>query len=217
MELKNKSIETLTIDGGWLALDFVNTISNRNVEPPQFDYLTSYPIILDWTKRVNLLKTSEVRILEKYALEHPIESAKSWIRALEAREMLFTIFQCIVKGKTPATREQNLFNAWLSRSLRKSQVEFVDASSSIRASWNIALEDLDKPIYLIIKSAYDLLLGGQLNRIKECGTCGWLFLDKSKNGSRRWCNMDTCGSQQKSKNYYHRKKSKQVSLITPNL
>jgi len=207
MELKHKSIETLTIDGGWLSLDFVNTVSNRNVEPPQFDYFTSYPIILDWTKRVNLLKTSEAKILEKYALEHPIESAKSWIRALEAREMLFTIFQCIVNSKTPPAREQSLFNTWLSRSLRKSQVEFGNGTSSVRASWNIAPEDLDKPIYPIIKSAYDLLLGGQLHRIKECGTCGWLFLDKSKNRSRKWCNMDTCGSQQKSKNYYHRKKA----------
>ena len=65
----------------------------------------------------------------------------------------------------------------------------------------------DKPLWLIVLSAETLLLGGRLERIKACANCGWLFLDTSKNGTRRWCDMSTCGSQSKAKAYYHRRKN----------
>jgi predicted RNA-binding Zn ribbon-like protein len=51
-----------------------------------------------------------------------------------------------------------------------------------------------------------LLTTASYVKIKECPSCGWLFLDKSKNGKRRWCNMLTCGSNDKATRYYHRKK-----------
>jgi predicted RNA-binding Zn ribbon-like protein len=60
----------------------------------------------------------------------------------------------------------------------------------------------------VIYSAYELLLADKLNRIKECTNCGWLFLDTTKNGTRRWCSMNTCGSIVKAKEWYHRNKGK---------
>ena len=41
-------------------------------------------------------------------------------------------------------------------------------------------------------------------RVKACPTCGWFFLDVSKNQSRVWCSMDTCGARAKSRRYYRR-------------
>lgn len=203
MEMEKRSLETLTIAGGWLCLDFVNTVSDRSIDSP-FEYLSSYPHVLEWTNRVKLQSKAQNSHLDVLSRKRPIESAKSWIRTLEVREMLFQYFHMIAKGRSPELKDQNSFNKWLSKSLNKSVVEF-DKNKSV-LSWNIHPDDFDRHIYLVIKSAYDLLTSDKQNRIKECGPCGWLFLDKSKNNSRKWCKMETCGSHVKSRAYYQRQK-----------
>jgi predicted RNA-binding Zn ribbon-like protein len=47
-------------------------------------------------------------------------------------------------------------------------------------------------------------------RVKACGGCGWLFVDRTRNGSRRWCISAMCGSRDKARRYYHRKKARQA-------
>ena len=56
----------------------------------------------------------------------------------------------------------------------------------------------------VATSAVDLLTAGRLDRVGECPACGWLFLDTSKNRSRRWCSMATCGGRDKARRYYAR-------------
>ncbi len=209
MVLKSdKSVETLTIDGGWLSLDFINTVSDRN-ETPMFNYLSSYLHVLEWSVKVKILNSDEALQLKELAAREPINSAKSWIRVLEIREMLFRLFQKIITGDKPDDKDQDLFNKWLSKSRSKNKIDFGNPSHLL-CSWDIRPGDFDLPLYPIIKSTYDLLLSEKLDRVKECSACGWLFLDKSKNKSRKWCKMDTCGSQEKSKNYYHRKKEQET-------
>jgi predicted RNA-binding Zn ribbon-like protein len=60
----------------------------------------------------------------------------------------------------------------------------------------------------IVKSAADLLLSDMLDRVKQCegDPCGWLFLDTSRNRSRRWCSMEDCGNRAKARRFYQRKK-----------
>jgi len=132
--MEKRSLETLTIAGGWLCLDFVNTVSDRSIDSP-FEYLSSYPHVLEWTngrKLVSATQNSQLNVLSK---KRPIESAKSWIRTLEVREMLFRYFQRIAKGRSPELKDQNSFNKWLSKSLNKSAVEF-DKNKAV-LSWNI--------------------------------------------------------------------------------
>ena len=57
-----------------------------------------------------------------------------------------------------------------------------------------------------MKSVYDILTTANMEKIKECPSCGGLFIDRTKNGKRRWCDMKVCGSNEKAKRYYHRKK-----------
>lgn len=56
----------------------------------------------------------------------------------------------------------------------------------------------------IADKAIALLNSPQVARVKSCPGCGWFFLDSSKNQSRRWCSMETCGASAKSKAYYRR-------------
>ena len=65
----------------------------------------------------------------------------------------------------------------------------------------------DTPLWPVGYSAGELLLHGPLSRIGECPGCGWLFLDTSRNGTRRWCSMATCGSRDKMARYHHRSRT----------
>lgn len=59
-------------------------------------------------------------------------------------------------------------------------------------------------------SALSLLAVETQERLKICGNCGWLFIDRSKNRSRIWCDMTVCGNRQKASRHYHRKKEAQT-------
>jgi predicted RNA-binding Zn ribbon-like protein len=55
---------------------------------------------------------------------------------------------------------------------------------------------------MIAASAAQLLLNGPLERVGECPSCHWLFLDTSRGGRRRWCSMAVCGARVKAQRYY---------------
>ena len=56
------------------------------------------------------------------------------------------------------------------------------------------------------RSALGLVCEPEPERMKICGHCGWLFIDRSKNRSRAWCDMAVCGNRVKANRHYHRKK-----------
>ena len=84
-----------------------------------------------------------------------------------------------------------------------------------RFAWALKGEKkaLERPVWLLARSAAELLTSAQLNRVRECGgvNCGWLFLDTSRNGSRRWCDMKSCGNRAKTQRHYKRKRSANAS------
>jgi predicted RNA-binding Zn ribbon-like protein len=72
-------------------------------------------------------------------------------------------------------------------------------------------DELDWMLKPVVRSAAELLTSDELTRVKECADdkgCGWLFLDKSRNRSRRWCDMKDCGNRAKAKRFYERKQKK---------
>jgi predicted RNA-binding Zn ribbon-like protein len=54
--------------------------------------------------------------------------------------------------------------------------------------------DDDAPLDHLVHAATELLLRGPRDRLRICRNCTWLFLDLSRNGSRRWCSMESCGT-----------------------
>jgi predicted RNA-binding Zn ribbon-like protein len=59
-------------------------------------------------------------------------------------------------------------------------------------------------LWPIAQSAADLMTSDKRNSVRQCGAddCAWLFLDESRNHSRRWCDMKTCGNRQKARRHY---------------
>jgi len=70
-------------------------------------------------------------------------------------------------------------------------------------------EELDSMLWPIVRDAAELLTSRDFDRVTECSgsDCTWLFADKSRNRSRRWCDMAECGNRSKARRFYRRQKS----------
>ena len=76
-----------------------------------------------------------------------------------------------------------------------------------RFAWDWTPENaLDRVLWPVVRDAAELLSGEDLDRVGRCAdaNCGWLFLDTSRNHSRRWCSMKDCGNRAKARRHYQR-------------
>lgn len=200
-----RTVETIELEGGWLCLNFTNTVSNRFKEP-LLDYLQGPAEWLLWTKRLQLASPVEIDQMEKFARDHEKLARDQLVEIINFREALYNIFHAISHHAQPAKNNIELFNRQLSGTLQKLTLN-IYPHGVVGENWKVTDRNLLIPLYPIVKSAYELLISYLLPRVKECDNCGWLFLDQSKNKSRRWCSMHTCGSSDKSKRYYRKRKS----------
>jgi predicted RNA-binding Zn ribbon-like protein len=195
----------LKLVGGWLCLDFVNTVDWRTSNHPK-EWLISYSDLVSWSRHTSILDDNEGRELLRKAELHPTDAAAVLGRAITLREALFRIFSSVVDHSSPNVSDIDILNGELAKALgRMRLVPAVDGGS-----WVYVFEDVtfDLPLWFVVRSAADLLTSDKLNRIVRCSAeeCGWLFLDLSRNRSRKWCDMRDCGNRAKAKRYYQRKR-----------
>lgn len=192
-------------DAGVLCLDFVNTLSWRTSDHPH-EWLKSYPHLLAWGQLVGLLTNTDARSLEEFAAQQSEEARSVFQRALHLREALYRIFSAIDASSPPPEEDINTLNQELAISDRHRYLKWDGG----HFSWSFSEEghDLDRLLWRVASSAAQLLASEKLERVGECQGegCGWLFLDTSKNHSRRWCSMNDCGNREKARKHYHRKK-----------
>jgi predicted RNA-binding Zn ribbon-like protein len=185
---KNRSVATLRILGGHPALDLANTVSARG-DAPGRELLTGPAELLDWAARIELAAPGEIAA---WRAAPPAALHAALAAVLELREALYRIFSAQAAGGAPAAADLALLQdlareAAAGRSLRRLGQGF---------AWQWQDEAQPRGIaQRIAQAAAELLVGDRLGRVKECQGrhCGWLFLDKSRNGQRRWCADDDCG------------------------
>ena len=76
--------------------------------------------------------------------------------------------------------------------------------------WEFDAEaDLARPAWSIARSAVEILTGELYDLVRECAAddCAWLFIDTSRNHSRRWCSMSSCGNRAKVHQFRQRKRA----------
>ncbi len=195
-----RTVKNMLLDGGCFCFDFTNTMHSR-VDKNTYDYITSYNDILNWSERVKLLPNERLKKLRSYAGQNKKEAEQKLKEIIDKREILYAVFSSIIRNKISDVSVTEEFNNILSDSLSKLRLQI--NKQKINIEWNENEIDLSEPLWIVYKNAFDILTSTPINRIKECKACGWLFLDKSKNNSRTWCNMQSCGSIEKSKRYYH--------------
>lgn len=197
-----RTLENLHLDGGCLVFDFINTVNTRKAVP-EFEYLKTFDDFLAWSAKAGSIRGKRLQALREYASVKQRLASEALSTAIGVRENLYELFSAIAAGKPPQAAVVNAFNEKLARAFQKITLKLGVATAEVHfKSEEISL---DEPLNSIIKSAFDILTCEDFQRIKECPGCGWLFLDTSKNGTRRWCDMNVCGSRAKALEYYYRK------------
>ena len=113
------------------------------------------------------------------------------------RDQLLHVFTPLLVGQAPAGSAVE----WLLHEAavgRPASVELETGRLALRWYPPLTADELRSSVAF---SAVSLLLQGPLGRVNACATCGWFFLDTSRNGSRPWCSMQYCGSQAKARTY----------------
>lgn len=195
------------LSGGNLCLDFVNTVSDRTGEP--VEHLGSYSDLLEFAHQAGAMPEREVSEMEREALRDSAHAEAVMQQVVDAREALYRIFRAVATDGVPEDSDLEALNAVLVQGLAKARL--VREGEAYRWSWAGDCSCLERPLWQVAHSAADLLTSGRLNRIRLCGsdTCEWLFLDESRNRSRRWCDMATCGNREKARRHYEKVKARE--------
>lgn len=203
MTESTRTLETLELAGGTPGLDFLNTINSR--VHPEHDYLLHYSDLAGWANLAGILSPAQMNQLQKRARQNPEEAANTLKAARTLRDLLYRLFSNAAKGAEPDKQDMEIFVVFYGESISRAQ--FIKTGTHYTTTWKMD-ELLDALLWPIIHSAGELLLSEELRHVKECPGCGWLFLDTSKNQSRRWCSMNTCGARDKMRRYHKRQKAK---------
>ncbi len=204
MAEKERSASNLELIGGQPCLDFANTVSTR-LEGGH-EYLTSYIELVAWSQHAGVLTGRETGALLRQATGNTELAVAALERAIDMRETIYRIFSTVAAGQEPEDGDLAALNAALREAL--AHVEVVPMGARFEWGWMPDGDELDRMLWPIARSAGDLLTSPDLGRVRECARegCDWLFVDTSKNRSRRWCSMLMCGSRVKSRRYYRRVK-----------
>lgn len=193
----------MRLDGGIACLNFVNTKDNRSKETG-IDHLSHYRDLLELCERLELMSPKTRQVLERLAKAYPDQARQEFDKTIALRELLYTVLsQLIEKGKPPELELQQL-STQVANALSYLELHFDKTTREMKLIYTRPA--LEQPSWLMLQSVAELLTGKELSLLKKCPSCYWLFLDRSKNKSRKWCSMATCGDVSKVKHAYHRKK-----------
>lgn len=203
---EENSLQTIRLPmrvGGALCFDFTNTAAYRGT-PDYHSALHSYRHVLAWAWRNGLLGVEEALHLEAAAARRPEQGAAALQAALDLRERLYAIFSAVIEKEAPAAADRAFLDEALAAAWRHRRLEW--QGHGFRWGWGGAEEDLRRVLWPVTLAAAEMLTADRLDKVKRCPNCGWLFVDTSRNGTRRWCSMAVCGSQDKSRRQYQRQR-----------
>ncbi len=180
--------------GGSLILDFTNigTHAGHNHE-----HLRSYDDLVDFVQQAGGLSPADARRLIAEAGRHPSAAKAVLARAIALREVSMRVFSAFARKKAPGSRDLELISR--EAALALAQRRIVLAGKQITWTWSDDLM-LERVLWPIAQSGSELLTSGEDRAmVRECAsdTCEWLFLDRTRNHSRRWCDMADCGNRAK--------------------
>jgi len=190
--------------GGDPALDFVNTVDWTDAGPVN-ERLGDYSDLVLWGVAAGLVSKPVAERLRRLAAARPRGARAGLSAALRARDALRAVFTAVAAGERPGPGLVEL-NALVGEAMGRLQLSEGTSrrgGDGPRAGWQWRGMDqrLDSLLWPVVRSAADLLTSDEAGRIRMCAgsACGWMYVDRSRNGLRRWCQMRTCGTREKSR------------------
>jgi predicted RNA-binding Zn ribbon-like protein len=185
---------TFDLDAGLSCLDFANHLNSAS----------AYTDLVAFAAQSDLITRADADWLHAAAERDDAGAQAVLRRALQLRDAMYAIFSAAAAGDAQSADDVEALNAELATSLAHTRVVPHEPEGY---TWGWSGRDLDAPLWRISRQAADLLTSpADLRRVRECGGdgCHWLFMDTSKNRSRQWCSMQSCGNRQKARRHYDR-------------
>jgi predicted RNA-binding Zn ribbon-like protein len=199
----------IELAGGALALDFANTVGGTHVSPTH-EHLRGYGDIAGFAVLAGGLEPAVAKRLMQRAERDPRRAAAVYELGIALREAIWAVFSALASGETPRDADLALIGDAAAAGAARSRLVY-DRDG---VGWSLPADgdELERPLWEIARSAADLLTSAETDRVKECAstTCEWVFLDKSRNRSRRWCDMSDCGNRAKARRFQAKKREARV-------
>ncbi len=194
------------LDAGNVALDFANT-NNWHASPHPQENLHDYNDLVAWGEAAGLLSPE----LNKYACslesETPELAESTYQTAIRFREAIYRIFSHRYAGSEIPPADLEFLNSMIYQAM--SHRRLVPEGDEFHWEWDSQCDEPNVVLWKVALAAGDLLSSNEVTRVRECEDdrgCGYLFIDQSKNHSRRWCSMESCGNRAKAQRHYSRSK-----------
>lgn len=189
--------------GGDPSLDLVNTIDWLD-EGTENERLTSYAGLTRWAEGAGVVSRREAQQLRQRGLAHKDEADAVLAHARSLRLLLKRLFHGIDHGAVSDSVWRE-FDTRLAEALSQLTLAAVAPGERHPAvtvwQWREADRRLEWLLWPVIWSAARLLTSREAHRVRVCDGpgCGWVFVDRSRNHLRRWCQMETCGTAAKTR------------------
>jgi predicted RNA-binding Zn ribbon-like protein len=194
--------------GGSIALDFANTLGGMH-SAPTHEHLLEYRDLVEFARIAGTLSSSQARRLIGEGGRRPARATAVLRRAIALRETIWRAFDAFAKSARADPADLAAIHQEDLAVLAHARIKQNEAG--VDYEWSDELS-LDRPLWQIARSAADLLRSRDLANVRECGseTCEWLFIDKSRNHTRRWCDMNDCGNRAKVRRFRQRQRAPTV-------
>jgi predicted RNA-binding Zn ribbon-like protein len=195
------------LNAGSLCLDFTNTIRARPLSD-KVELINSYRDLLSWSRQATILTPGETEALAEMARQHPRAAADALAQALSLREALYGLFSARAAGLPAPAADLHTINKAIGKAMARAGLS-LSAGGGFEWAWPDVPLGLDRVQWWVARSAAEVLTSADLTGVRECAgyDCGRLFVDGTKNRSRRWCDMASCGNRAKGRRHYERRKS----------
>jgi predicted RNA-binding Zn ribbon-like protein len=195
----NSQERVFQLVGAHPALDLVNTLDWRFRNSGSEELLGSYDDLVDFAEQVQLLTAKQARQLKRSI---PVHSGHRVL--LLARGLREALADLLYSGLNRLDFPEASLKA-LGKHFQaaRAQTRLVQFGTQLRWEWADADTKAEYPLWLLTRAASGLMVSEEVHKVRECGNpdCRWLFLDTTKNGTRRWCDMKICGNRMKARRF----------------
>jgi predicted RNA-binding Zn ribbon-like protein len=194
---------------GDLAIEFLHTKFGVVDGPPEGPRpLNDYADLVAWARLAAVLDAPDAERLGSALRADPAAARAAYDRAIRFRTALDTVLRAVIDDRQPSPEALMVVRTDAADALAAARLEETDGAFGW--TWD-ADTGLERPIWPVVHAAVELLTAGPLDRVKACALCQYLFIDRSKNRSRRWCSMAACGTSEKMRRYTERRAAKRLA------
>jgi len=200
-----KGSRVFELSGGHPALDLVNTLDWRFRESGPEELLEDYREVVRFTTQSGLMDAADARRLLRGAPDNKAANVLAQVRTL--REAAAEVLYAVVDGKRVSASAVKRLEDCFTLARQQQELRWVGGKLEWELKQSTSLPDL--PLWLLSLSVAAFMTSEQMHLLRECGNpeCRWLFVDTSKNHTRRWCDMKICGNRMKARRFKEQHRS----------